>query len=142
MRHASAWTRPAMRFSPSGPWYTAYIDATTASSTCAVQMLLVAFSRLMCCSRVCSASRSATCPASSLDTPTRRPGSERAFAALRRDEPGVRAAEAERDAEPLCRSDDDVRALLARGSDEAAGEEVGRDHEERADVLRVASERA
>jgi hypothetical protein len=30
---------------------------TTAGSTCAVQMLLVAFSRRMCCSRVCSASR-------------------------------------------------------------------------------------
>ena len=34
---------------------------STASSTCAVQMLLVAFSRRMCCSRVCSASRYAGC---------------------------------------------------------------------------------
>jgi hypothetical protein len=30
--------------------------AITAGSTCAVQMLDVAFSRRMCCSRVCSAS--------------------------------------------------------------------------------------
>ncbi len=40
-------------------------------------MLLVAFSRRMCCSRVCSARRSAGRPAASTDTPTRRPGSER-----------------------------------------------------------------
>jgi hypothetical protein len=31
--------------------------ASTAGSTCAVQMLLVAFSLRMCCSLVCSASR-------------------------------------------------------------------------------------
>jgi hypothetical protein len=53
----SAATRCAMRVSPSGPWYTAYMLATTAGSTCAVQMLEVAFSRRMCCSRVCSARR-------------------------------------------------------------------------------------
>src|SRR5438445_532835 len=46
-----------MRRRPSGPWYTAYMLAITASSTCAVQMLLVAFSRRMCCSRVCRAMR-------------------------------------------------------------------------------------
>ncbi len=63
--------------SPSGPWYTAYMPAITASSTCAVQMLLVAFSRRMCCSRVCNASRYAGLPSASRDTPTRRPGSIR-----------------------------------------------------------------
>ena len=60
-----------------GPWYTAYMLAITASSTCAVQMLLVAFSRRMCCSRVCSASRYAGAPSASRDTPTSRPGSDR-----------------------------------------------------------------
>ena len=45
------------RASPSAPWYTAYMEATTASRTWAVQMLEVAFSRRMCCSRVWSASR-------------------------------------------------------------------------------------
>ena len=50
-------TRRAIARSPSGPWYTAYIPATTARSTWAVQMLEVAFSRRMCCSRVWSASR-------------------------------------------------------------------------------------
>ena len=49
-----------------------------ASSTCAVQMFDVAFSRRMCCSRVCRASRSAGRPAVSVLTPTSRPGRARA----------------------------------------------------------------
>ena len=49
---ATRLTRSAIRASPSGPWWMAYIDAITASSTCEVQMLEVAFSRRMCCSRV------------------------------------------------------------------------------------------
>ena len=64
----------AMRFSPSGPCHTAYMPAITASSTCAVQMFEVAFSRRMCCSRVCSASRIAGWPAASMrdaDQPAR-----------------------------------------------------------------------
>ena len=40
-------------------------------------MLLVAFSRRMCCSRVCSASRSAGAPSASTLTPTSRPGIDR-----------------------------------------------------------------
>jgi hypothetical protein len=43
--------------------------AITASSTCAVQMFDVAFSRRMCCSRVCSASGSRRACASTV-TPT------------------------------------------------------------------------
>ncbi len=68
-------TSVAIARSPSGPWYTAYIEAITASSTCDVQMFDVAFSRRMCCSRVCSARRYAGWPAASCETPTRRPGS-------------------------------------------------------------------
>ncbi len=49
-----------------------------ASRTWAVQMFEVAFSRRMCCSRVCSASRSAGRPAVSVLTPTMRPGIARA----------------------------------------------------------------
>ena len=48
-----------------------------ASSTCAVQMLLVAFSRRMCCSRVWSAMRNAGRPCASTETPMIRPGAER-----------------------------------------------------------------
>ena len=40
-----------------------------ASSAWAVQMLDVAFSRRMCCSRVCSAMRYAVSPCTSIDTP-------------------------------------------------------------------------
>src|SRR3546814_7942926 len=55
------------------------MDAITASSTCAVQMLDVAFSRRMCCSRVWSASRVAGLPRLSMETPTSRPGMERLY---------------------------------------------------------------
>ncbi|MNY08877.1 hypothetical protein D3C86_1417550 [compost metagenome] len=51
--------------------------AMLANSTWAVQMLLVAFSRRMCCSRVCMARRRAGLPKRSMDTPTRRPGMSR-----------------------------------------------------------------
>ena len=77
MIDARRCTRSAMRRNPTGPWYTAYIDAMTDNSTCAVQMLDVAFSRRMCCSRVCRANRYAVRPWLSTETPTRRPGSER-----------------------------------------------------------------
>src|SRR3546814_3110602 len=53
------------------------MEATTARRTWAVQMLEVALSRRMCCSRVCSARRYAGRPAASTETPTRRPGSWR-----------------------------------------------------------------
>lgn len=43
--------------------------STTSSLTCAVQMLLVALSLLMCCSLVCIAIRRAGAPVASIDTP-------------------------------------------------------------------------
>ena len=49
----------------------------TASRTCAVQMLLVAFSRRMCCSRVWRAMRNAGWPCRSTEIPMMRPGVER-----------------------------------------------------------------
>lgn len=55
-----------MSFSPWGPWYTVYIADMLASSAWAVQMLLVALSRLICCSLVCKASRYASWPLASL----------------------------------------------------------------------------
>ncbi len=73
-RRAPLFAWRAITRRPFGPWYTAYIEAMTARSTCAVQMLLVAFSRRMCCSRVCSERRYAGWPAASWLTPTRRPG--------------------------------------------------------------------
>ena len=53
-----------------------------ASSACAVQMFDVAFSRRMCCSRVCSAIRYADRPLLSTDTPMMRPGTCRTYASL------------------------------------------------------------
>ena len=76
----SRCTRSAMARSRSGPWYTAYIAAITASRTWAVQMLEVAFSRRMCCSRVCNAIRSAVRPCASTETPMIRPGVWRLYA--------------------------------------------------------------
>mmetsp|Transcript_6015 Transcript_6015/g.23367 ORF Transcript_6015/g.23367 Transcript_6015/m.23367 type:complete len:235 (+) Transcript_6015:2201-2905(+) len=54
-----------------------YAAAMLARSACAVQMLLVALSRRMCCSRVCIAIRSAGFPWRSTLTPIRRPGRRR-----------------------------------------------------------------
>ena len=51
-----------------------------ASRACAVQMLEVARSRRMCCSRVWSAMRYAGCPCASTETPMRRPGIWRTYA--------------------------------------------------------------
>jgi hypothetical protein len=53
------------------------LGLVAAGCACAVQMLLVAFSRRMYCSLVCSVTRRAGRPASSTETPTRQPGSER-----------------------------------------------------------------
>ena len=45
-----------------------------AGNACAVQILDVAFSRLICCSRVCKASRKAGLPLASFEMPIIRPG--------------------------------------------------------------------
>ena len=122
----SRWTRSAMRRRPSGPCHAAYSPAMLASSTWAVQMLEVAFSRRMCCSRVCSARRSAGRPSVSVLTPTSRPGSERVSASLVAMNAAWGPPNAHRHPEALGRADDDVGAELTRGSGEHAGEQVGR----------------
>jgi len=52
----------------------AYMAAMLARRACAVQMLEVAFSLRMCCSRVWSDMRNATSPVISFETPMIRPG--------------------------------------------------------------------
>ena len=74
------YTRSAIFFKPAGPWYTAYMLAIIANNACAVQIFEVAFSRRMCCSRVCKAKRNALLPCASTDTPTKRPGILRLYA--------------------------------------------------------------
>jgi hypothetical protein len=66
---------PRDRAQAVGPVIDGVHAAITASSTCAVQMFDVAFSRRMCCSRVCSARRYARPPSASTVTPTSRPAS-------------------------------------------------------------------
>src|SRR3954462_21389 len=121
--------RRAMLARPSGPCHTAYMPAITASNTCAVHTLDVAFSRRMCCSRVWSAMRSAGRPAESRLPPVMRAGriglelSLRAEDAarqhaldlvLRGEERGMRPAVAKRHAEALRVADAHVCAPLAR----------------------------
>lgn len=65
-RRAELWILVAISFSPWGPWYTAYMADMLANSAWAVQMLLVALSRLICCSLVCKARRYASWPLASL----------------------------------------------------------------------------
>ena len=82
--------------------------AITASSTCAVQILLVAFSRRMCCSRVCNASRRGRGAGGILahaDEAARHLPLQRVLGG---EEGGVRATETHRHAEALGRADHDV----------------------------------
>ncbi len=73
-----------------------------ASNACAVQMLLVAFSRRMCCSRVCNARRKAGLPSASLwKRATMRPGQVAFEFIAGRKKGGVRSAVTEGHAEAL-----------------------------------------
>src|SRR3954471_12952266 len=100
--------RRAIQRSPFGPCHTAYMLAITASSTCAVHTLLVAFSRRMCCSRVCSAIRSAGFPSAPRGTPLLAAGQQALEFISRREKGGVRTAKAHRHAEALRAADADV----------------------------------
>ena len=95
--------------------------AVTASSTWAVQMLEVAFSRRMCCSRVCSASRKRRRAVDVLGDPDQPPGQRPLQSGPDRDEPGVRAAVEQRHAEPLAGADSDVGAPLPRRRGQRSG---------------------
>ena len=91
-----------------------------------MQMLLVAFSRRMCCSRVCRASRYAGCAVGVDADPDQPPGQPALEPGTDRHEAGVRAAEAERHAEPLGRPDRDVGAPLPRRAEQGQRQQVGR----------------
>ena len=108
-----------------------------ASSACAVQMFDVAFSRRMCCSRVCSAMRNAWRFFVSTDTPMMRPGACRTIRFARRKERRMRSAIAQRHAEPLRVADDDVRARLAGRRHERQRQQIGADRDQRARRVRA-----
>ena len=140
-RRAWPCTVRAMRSSPSAPWYTAYIEASTAGSTWAVQMFEVAFSRRMCCSRVCSESRygdPSTRVARHPDHPPRQAPLELVAGG---DVGGVRSAEAHRHAEALGRADGDVRPHLTRRPQQNERQRVGRHHRERSGAVHALDQR-
>jgi len=83
----------------------------TASKTCAVQMLEVAFSRRICCSRVCSASRYAGSPRASTDK--RRGGRERALQRIAHRHIGGVSRQKPIARQSAARSDRDVGAEFA-----------------------------
>ena len=85
----------------------------TARRTCAVQMLLVALSRRMCCSRVCKR-EAITRPALGIVRNADEPPGHVAFVLIaRRKIGGVRAAKSERNAEALRAADGDIGAEFA-----------------------------
>ena len=85
-----------------------------ASSACAVQMLLVAFSRRICCSRVCKREAQGRWPRESFETPTIRPGMLAFECIARREKRRVRPAVTQRHTKPLGAADGNVRSEFAR----------------------------
>ena len=75
-------------------------------------MLLVAFSRRMCCSRVDSVSTKLRRPSASTVSPARRPGIWRTNSGARREQADIGAAEVQRIADRLAFADGDVGAHL------------------------------
>ena len=104
-------------------------------------MLCVAFSRRMCCSRVCSVSTKPRRPSTSVVSPAIRPGIRRRYASLRGEEAEARAAEVEPVAERLALADRDVDAEVARRAQDPERERVALDDDERARLLRGRHER-
>jgi hypothetical protein len=99
-----------------------------ASSTCAVQMLLVAFSR-GCAARASGAPCAAPgCRWRRFETPMMRPGHLARVLGARGHEGRVRAAEAHRHAEALGVADGHVGPPLARRREQRQREQVGRHH--------------
>jgi len=89
-----------------------------------VQTLLVAFSRRMCCSRVCRDRRRAGRPRESLDTPTMRHRHVAFIFFPRREIGRVRPAVAERYAKTLRAADGDVRSEFTRRTQQCKAQQV------------------
>ena len=107
-----------------------------------VQMLEVAFSRRMCCSRVESVSTKPRLPSASTVMPQSRPGIWRMYFCLRGEEADIGAAEIQRVADPLALADDDVGALRARRLEQPERHHLGEDgDEQRAVRVRLLGDR-
>ena len=95
-------------------------------------MLCVAFSRRMCCSRVCSVSTKPRRPSTSVVSPAIRPGIRRRYSSCAAKKPKRRAAEVEPVAERLALADGDVDAEVAGRAQDAERDRVALDDHERA----------
>jgi hypothetical protein len=95
-------------------------------------MFELAFSRRMCCSRVCSAMRSARLPRASIETPMMRPATDALVFVPGGKKGGVRTPETERDAETLRRSEGDVGTHFARRAEQHQRHQVGGDGDDAA----------
>ena len=107
-----------------------WIEKASAQRPELVQMLLVAFSRRMCCSRVESVSTKPRLPSASTVSPQRRPGIWRMNSLLRRHQADIGAAEVERVADRLALADDDVGAERAGRLEEAERDDLGDDDDQ------------
>ena len=89
-----------------------------------MQMLLVAFSRRMCCSRVCKVSTKVRRPRRSTVSPTMRPGhtADELFTAGEDAEKGT--AVTHRRSERLSLSDSDIDAVVSRSSQETERDRI------------------
>ena len=106
-----------------------------------MQMFAVAFSRRMCCSRVCRASRSAGLPSASRDMPDQPAGQLAGQLLPHRQVAGVRAAEAQRHPEALRGADRGVRAELAGRGEQGQREQVRGHRDQRAALVRGVDQR-
>ena len=95
-----------------------------------MQMLDVALSRRMCCSRVWSASRSAGRPSASSGQTDQAARHLAPVLVTTGEEAGVRSPVAHGNAEALGRAHGDVGAHLARRAEDGEREEIGRDDDE------------
>ena len=113
-----------------------------ASSACAVQMLLVAFSRRMCCSRVCERQAQRRLAARILGHADEAAGHLAFEFVARGEKRRVRAAVAQRHAKALRAADGDVRAKFAGRLEQRQRQQIGGDGDQRAGRVRLFHEAA
>ncbi len=101
-------------------------------------MFEVAFSRLMCCSRVCKREPHRRLPGGVKRHADQPPGHVPLVGIARRQIAGMRAAEAHRHAEALRRTHHDVGAHLARRRQQRQRQRIGADDDQRVCFVRGA----
>ena len=121
-----AGTARPPRAGPAGPSPPGRPSARSANSPWFVQMLLVAFSRRMCCSRVCSVSTQQRLPRRSTVWPTSRPGMRRTNCSRQAMMPRYGPPNGHRVAQRLPFGHDDVGPVVARPLQQAQADRIDR----------------